>query len=115
MTVKAHPFRHHLSKWPIVMPLYDGRQCPMCSAVVLGWRAQQLHEGEHNARAEWEEWAVATIYALAEKAGLELGPHPSGEEFGDMGTERLTAKARRALGYVIGSGELPAETRGGED
>lgn len=100
MTIKVNPFKHHLSRWPIVMPLYDGRQCPMCSAIVLGWKAQELHENEHNARAEWEDWAVETIYELCARAGVELKPRPDGQEFD---------------GYVIGSGELPPETRGGED
>ena len=112
---KVSPFKHHLSRWPIVMPLYDGRQCPACSAVVLGWQAQQVHETHHREQDEFNAHLLTAAKQLAEKLGATIKPPPEDDEEDEDLDERLSAKARKVHGFVIGSGELPPETRGGED
>jgi hypothetical protein len=34
--------------WPVVIPLYDARQCPECCALVAGKAARRAHESWHN-------------------------------------------------------------------
>lgn len=117
--IKTHAFRHHLSKWPIVLPLYDGRRCPDCAAVVLGWQSQQQHkqrEAQFDALDQAVRQLVEAVRVLADQAGLavRMAPVEAGGEDDDEGLEvdeRLTRKAR----IVIGEGALPPEMTGGED
>jgi len=38
----------HRRKWPVVLPLHDGRQCPVCSSVVRGPHGQRTHQAYHD-------------------------------------------------------------------
>lgn len=117
-TIKVNPFKHHLSKWPIVLPLYDGRQCPECSAVVFGWQAQQTHKTYHKRFAALDKAVrqlIEAVRVLATDAGFAIreAPVEDGGEDDDEGLdvdERLQVK----VGRVLGTGPLPEEMRGGE-
>lgn len=34
--------------WPVVIPLYDARQCPECCALVSGKAPRRIHEQWHR-------------------------------------------------------------------
>jgi len=34
--------------WPIIIPLYDARECPECCALVAGKQPQRAHEEWHR-------------------------------------------------------------------
>ena len=36
------------SRWPVVIGLYDARQCPVCAAMVLGNTGQRAHQAFHD-------------------------------------------------------------------
>lgn len=40
--------RFRRGDWDIKLPLYDGRECPECRAVVCGPRARKAHEAWHR-------------------------------------------------------------------
>lgn len=111
-------------RWPVVLPLYDGRRCPDCGALALGDKGQELHRAHHEAQREWQEQVIEAIRATAAGAGLSVREATGGEIGGleeladeqhdqsrrvswrtlmadrsaaEDDDERLTAKARRAL------------------
>lgn len=119
-SVRAWAREWRESDWRETVPLSSGRECPRpgCKATICGgkawrdhWAGHDRQDEERRARAEWEEWAVRTIYELCEKAGIDLEPHPSGTEFYLDGM----ARPKVTDGYVVGVGELPEELRGGSE
>lgn len=40
--------RSRRERWPQVIPIYDGRQCPECGAVVISWSGQWQHQSFHD-------------------------------------------------------------------
>jgi hypothetical protein len=64
-------------KWPVVMPIANGRQCPDCLAVVIGPEGQRGH-------GEWHQ---------------EIE-----ERFNDLDSGRDPRRGRVPSGYVVGSG-----------
>lgn len=68
---------HH--RWRMVLPLYDGRECPDCGVPVLGREARRRHREEHARRREWEEWAQATIVQVARYAGMQVEQAAAGQ------------------------------------
>ena len=36
------------NRWPVVIGLYDARECPWCGALVIGKRGQRFHQGWHD-------------------------------------------------------------------
>lgn len=38
----------HRRKWPVALPLYDGRACPWCGAIVHGKYGQDRHQRWHE-------------------------------------------------------------------
>ena len=73
--IKAHPWRDHFSKWPVVLSLYDGRACPRCHAVVIGWQSRAAH-AERCKQFDALDAAVRqlneTVRILAEHAGFRV-------------------------------------------
>ena len=73
------------NRWPVVIGLYDARQCPQCGATVLSDPGQRVHQAWHD--------------RLDEDLDTALGLEPE--------------SAPEPGGYVIGAGPLPASVRGG--
>src|ERR1700758_5488762 len=65
-------------RWPVVIPVYDGRRCPDCGALVLADKGQELHRAWHEAQADWQEQVREAIRATAAGAGLTVGEAPGG-------------------------------------
>jgi hypothetical protein len=110
-------------RWPVVIPIYDGRRCPDCGALVLGDKGQDLHRAHHEAQLHWQEAITEALRQTATGAGLSVGEDAGGGEIAgldlqadeehdrnrrvswrtlatrtaDDDDERLTAKVRRAL------------------
>jgi hypothetical protein len=76
------PGRRVYRGWRKVLPLYDGRECPDCGAVILGRQGRRLHREWHMAERAWKEWAEVTIMQVARKAGLRV-EEPAGGEASD--------------------------------
>jgi hypothetical protein len=99
-------------EWPLVVPIYDGRQCPECGALCVGVRARKVHQGWHTKRTEWDSALREAVRKLVVRAGLNVvelanGAAPDGiyDEDDDDYDERLTRKARA----VVGGGGLDDE------
>lgn len=66
------PTRRVYHRWKSVLPLYDGRQCPDCGAVVCGREARREHREWHMAEEAWREWSQATLLQVARFAGMQV-------------------------------------------
>lgn len=77
--------------WPLVIGLYDGRQCPRCGALACGKTARRLHRQDH-ADTDGRLLELERAMGIAEE-----------EETRDPG------------GFIVGNGPLPASVRGGSD
>jgi hypothetical protein len=83
---------HH--RWPLILQLYDGRQCPDCGAIVCGREARRIHREDHMRRREWEEWVTNTIMQLARWTGhpvIDPARDQAPEESGGYEKVDLTA------------------------
>jgi len=58
--------------WPVIIPLYDVRECPECCALVSGKPAQRLHEQWHR---ELDE-ALGEVEEAPEVGGYVIGNGP---------------------------------------
>ena len=117
MGIRAWSREWRMSDWRETIPLASGRECPDCFATVCSgksWRAHATMHAEEAAQLEQLDQAVRTlaraVRMLAVEAGhgdwYDAGERPELDEYAGDEPEALT-------GYVIGSGPLPAETRGG--
>ena len=66
-------------RWSACIPVYDGRRCPDCAAVVLSDKGQELHRAWHEAQREWQDQVIDALRATALGAGLTVGEHSGGE------------------------------------
>lgn len=66
-------------RWPACIPVYDGRRCPDCAAVVLGDKGQELHRAHHEAQREWQDQVIEAIRQTAAGAGLTVSEAGGGE------------------------------------
>jgi hypothetical protein len=66
------PARRIYHGWRKVLPLYDGRECPDCGAVVLGREGRRLHREYHMAERAWQEWATDSLMQLAVHLGMAV-------------------------------------------
>jgi hypothetical protein len=84
-------------RWPIVIPIYDGRRCPDCGGTVLADKAQELHRAWHEAQREWQEGVIEAIRSTAAGAGLSVGEAPSGGEIDglDLQADEAYDQSRR--------------------
>jgi hypothetical protein len=73
--------------WPVIIPLYDARECPECRALVCGRGPQREHERWHR----------------------DLH-----ERLNDL-DDTVDAVVPELEGYIVGNGPLPASVRGGGD
>lgn len=91
------PTRRVYHRWRNVLPLYDGRECPDCAAVVCGREARRVHREWHMAAEQWQEWAQSTLLQVARYAGMtvpELAPQGQGDDGG-----RVDLRAEQASAY----------------
>ena len=104
------------SDWPVTDGLNHGRACPSCHATVqkgARWRAHWAWHRARDARLEvMHEQLIKlseAVKILSEDAGYDWYPalEGGGEDQEEAGGEAPLT------GYIIGNGELPAETRGG--
>lgn len=64
------PTRRVYHRWKSVLPLYDGRQCPDCGAVVCGREARREHRELHMRTEQWQEWVADTFMRIAKHVGI---------------------------------------------
>lgn len=67
-------------RWPVVIPIYDGRRCPDCGALVLADKGQELHRAWHEAQLGWQDGIVEAMHQLVTAAGLTAVERPVGGE-----------------------------------
>lgn len=61
-----------IGRWPVLLPLYDGRECPRCGAVVIGRQGKHLHQAEHRRTDNWEEHVLEAIRILCAHVGVRF-------------------------------------------
>lgn len=85
--------------WKTVLPLYDGRECPDCRAVVVGRDARRDHKTWHLERTEFDSRVLVALRKLVVAAGLNLVELDQDElpEGRYSYNDELTAKARTAM------------------
>ena len=98
------PVRRPQTRWKVIIPIYDGRECPDCGAICCGDAAVSRHERWHVDTINWEdrvtEWQrklTSSLAALFRKSGLGVtfeGPDEDDED-DDDDDDRLAAKAGR--------------------
>jgi hypothetical protein len=86
------PKRRVYHRWRLVLPLYDGKECPDCGVPVCGREARRVHREYHMRRQEWEEWAVSTILQVARYAGMQVEEQAGGEAGDAYGRVDLAAE-----------------------
>lgn len=59
--------------WPIIIPLYDARQCPECCALVSGKAPRRAHEQWHR---ELDDLINGTEEDTDEPGGYVIGNGP---------------------------------------
>jgi hypothetical protein len=91
-------------RWATVLHAYGGQACPKCGDTVIGANHRAQHQVHHN-RLDTLEEAVHTLAKAVRTLATEAG-HKDWYE---------PEEPRPLGGIIIGSGPLPAETRGGED
>ena len=90
----------HSRKWPVVLPMYDGRRCPDCCAVVIGKHGQKDHWAQHEEMYAWRQEVEERLHALdgllpggavpgmagyVVASALDVGPQPDYAEGEDGG------------------------------
>jgi hypothetical protein len=99
--IKAHPFRDHFSKWPVVLQLYDGRACPECGAIVIHWQMRQAHQDWHKRQHALDKAVrqlCEAVRVLAVEAGLTVRTAADDDDDEDLDDdERLQVKVGRVL------------------
>ncbi len=64
-----------------MLPLYDGRACPECAAVVIGGAAAVIaHRDWHEGWKETQDTTVEALRQIAGKAGLTVGEGPARQD-----------------------------------
>lgn len=107
------------SDWREVDPLRHCRECPRCRAEVSTIPSQREHWADHlatDALIEKMDRAIRKVLAVVRMLATEAGHSdwypPVAAEDED---QEEPGEAPPLTGFVIGSGELPPGTRGGED
>ena len=76
-----------VSRWPVVLPLYDGRACPECAAVVIGGAAAVIaHRDWHEGWRQTQDETVEAMRQVAIHAGMSVG---EGSERQDLELDQL--------------------------
>ena len=88
------PTRRVYHRWRPVLPLYDGRECPDCGAVVCGRESRRSHREWHMAAEAHREWVQSTLLQVARYAGMTV-PELARDVQGD-GYERVDLAAELA-------------------
>jgi len=57
------------NRWPVVLPLHDGRACPDCGAVVIGRGPRIAHRNWHVQRTEFDTQLFEAVRVMAEYGG----------------------------------------------
>lgn len=113
--IQVHGVQGNGWKWATVLHSHDGRACPRCGALVIGSNHRAQHVTEHGRRDALEE-AVRELAEAVRRLAIDTG---HGDWYGVGERPELDEYAAdtpaAADGYVIGSGELPPETRGGDE
>ena len=60
-------------KWIVRVPLWDARECPDCSGLVIGDKGQDAHRAYHEAIWQFQEETIEAIRQTAAGAGLTTG------------------------------------------
>lgn len=71
MSLLVPVLRRH-RKWATVLPLYDGRECPLCHAVVCGRPARREHGRWHERQDHRDEMTYEAIRVLCDRLGLQF-------------------------------------------
>lgn len=87
-------------RWPVRLPLHDGRECPDCGALVIGDKGQDDHRAYHEAMRDWQDSVTEAIRQTAIGAGLTVGcgDDSAGEYHGlDVNDDELHDSKRRRV------------------
>jgi hypothetical protein len=104
-------------KWPVRLPLHDGRECPDCAAIITGNKGQELHRAYHEAMWQFQEQTIEAIRQTATGAGL-LAEHDlsGGEADGlDLYDDEEHDSRRRRVPWRIAMMTRDEDDDGGED
>lgn len=102
--IMVHSVQGNGFRWPVVLHSHNGQACPDCGPVVIGDNHRAAHKGFHRQLETLQEQVVILSRAVRELA----------QEAGH-GDWYVAGEGAPLDGYVVGSGELPPETRGGDD
>lgn len=111
-TVRQWEREWRTSDWRETIPLASGRECPACFGTICSgasWRAHALKEQQDAEELAAMRNQIAVLSRAVHELAIEAGHsdwYPDAPE---------PAETQVTDGYVIGSGELPAETRGGTE
>jgi hypothetical protein len=101
-TTARQPWQRKRPKWAVVLPLYDGRECPYCFAIVCGTAAKFAHDRWHHEQGDIQRMLTEALEKLAGHAQLTVRKRDpdGGPELGEGldDDDRLTVKARTVLG-----------------
>ena len=75
------PARRAYRGWRKVLPLYDGRECPDCGAVIIGREGRELHRSYHLWLANWQDTTTAALRTISRHVGLAV------EEYNQAGAD----------------------------
>ena len=100
------------SDWRETIPLASGRECPECLATICSGRSWRAHWAKHTRDSERLETMHEQL-AILSRAVRELAIASGHQDWYPDRHEVIDTQVTD--GYVIGSGELPAETRGGAE
>jgi len=111
-------------RWPVVIPIYDGRRCPDCGSLVIADKGQELHRAWHEATLNWQEQVNDALAQIAAAAGLNAAQSPDGGEISGLdqlpdeqydGNRRVSWRTLVTARAVSGDDYQTVSTRGSGD
>ena len=70
-------------RWPVSLPLHDGRECPDCGATVVGPAAGKRHRRHHEDQREHQRATDVRLNAIADYLGIEFADDYADEDQAD--------------------------------
>ena len=111
-SVRAWEREWRESDWRETIPLASGRECPECWATICSGRSWRAHWAKHTRDGEQRQEMHEQIRVLSKAVRILAVQAGHADWYPD---HHEAVETPPMEGFVIGSGELPPETRGGED